>query len=172
MNDFPWRTLVTTLFGSSVVAWTALAEPPPKLLWNATASVPIGLYAVRPAGQLAVTDLVVVQPPEPLAAFLADGGYLAYGVPLLKRVAALPGERVCREGPRLTVRGVTWAMARERDSNGRVLPTWGGCRVVAEGELFLLNWEEPDSLDGRYFGPLPASAVIGRARPIWTKEGE
>ena len=26
---------------------------PPKLIWNASASVPIGLYAVRPAGVLA-----------------------------------------------------------------------------------------------------------------------
>ena len=29
-----------------------------------------------------------------------------------------------------------------------------------------MNWEVRDSLDGRYFGPLPASAVIGRATPL------
>ena len=27
-----------------------------------------------------------------------------------------------------------------------------------------------DSLDGRYFGPIPASSVIGRALPLWTDE--
>jgi type IV secretory pathway protease TraF len=33
-----------------------------------------------------------------------------------------------------------------------------------------MNWDEPDSLDGRYFGPLPRSAVIARAIPILTDE--
>lgn len=58
----------------------------------------------------------------------------------------------------------------ERDGRGRALPVWQGCRVVAESELFLMNWQSADSLDGRYFGPTPASAVIGRALPVWTDE--
>ncbi len=33
-----------------------------------------------------------------------------------------------------------------------------------------MNWDEADSLDGRYFGPLPRSAVVARAVPIWTDE--
>ena len=33
-----------------------------------------------------------------------------------------------------------------------------------------LNWQVRDSLDGRYFGPLPATAVIGRATPLYTDE--
>jgi type IV secretory pathway protease TraF len=33
-----------------------------------------------------------------------------------------------------------------------------------------MNWQSADSLDSRYFGPLPASAVIGKAVPIWTDE--
>jgi hypothetical protein len=31
-------------------------------------------------------------------------------------------------------------------------------------------WQSSDSLDGRYFGFLPASSVIGRAVPVWTWE--
>ncbi|PZQ20169.1 MAG: conjugal transfer protein, partial [Sphingopyxis macrogoltabida] len=34
----------------------------------------------------------------------------------------------------------------------------------------LLNPDHPDSLDGRYFGPLRASAVLGRAIPILTRQ--
>ena len=49
---------------------------------------------------------------------------------------------------------------------GRPLPVWQGCRTLGTGELLLLNPDHPDSLDGRYFGPLPASAVIGRATPL------
>ncbi len=33
-----------------------------------------------------------------------------------------------------------------------------------------MNWDELDSLDGRYFGPLPRNAVIARAMPVWTDE--
>ena len=62
--------------------------------------------------------------------------------------------------------------ARERDRRGRPLPVWQGCREVPQGELFLMNWDEPASLDGRYFGPLPITAVVGRAVPLWTFEEE
>jgi type IV secretory pathway protease TraF len=33
-----------------------------------------------------------------------------------------------------------------------------------------MNPEARDSLDGRYFGPLPTSSVIGRATPLYTDE--
>ena len=45
--------------------------------------------------------------------------------------------------------------ARERDNRGRALPVWQGCRVIAVGQAFLLNWDEPAPLDSRYFGPIP-----------------
>ena len=170
MSEFRWKVLVTTYVAASVVALSVFIDPPPKLVWNASASVPLGLYVVRPLDRLAVTQLVVVKPPEALAAFLADGGYLGYGAPLLKRIAALPGQTVCREGAEVKVEGATWAVARERDRNDRMLPTWSGCRTLRDGEVFLLNWDEPDSLDGRYFGPLSTSSLAGRAIPLWIDE--
>jgi type IV secretory pathway protease TraF len=49
------------------------AKSTTRYVWNASASVPVGLYRLRPAGELAVAELVAVQPPEPLATFLAEG---------------------------------------------------------------------------------------------------
>src|SRR3546814_11123613 len=95
--------------------------------------------------------------------FLSDGGYLPRGVPLMKHVAALPGQRVCRNGTAITVDGIAMGDALDHDRRGRPLPIWTGCRLVAEGELFLMNRQVRDSLDRRYFGPLPAHLVIGRA---------
>ena len=69
-----------------------------------------------------------------------------------------------------TVDGVEMGDALDHDRIGRALPVWQGCRVIADGQLFLMNWDVPDSLDGRYFGPIPASSVIGRALPLWTDE--
>jgi conjugative transfer signal peptidase TraF len=164
------RTLITMTAAAALVTATMHPKPAPTLVWNASESVPIGLYRVQPAGKLTVTDLVVAMPPEPLATFLSEAGYLARGVPLMKRVLALPGQTVCRKGLVIRVDGIEMGLARERDSRGRPLPDWQDCRVVAKSDVFLMNWDEPASLDGRYFGPIAASSIIGRADPLWTFE--
>jgi type IV secretory pathway protease TraF len=75
---------------------------------------------------------------------------------------------VCRNELIISIDGSDVGAARERDHRGRPLAVWQGCRVIADGEVFLMNWDEPGSLDSRYFGPLPTSAIIGRAEPLWT----
>jgi type IV secretory pathway protease TraF len=117
---------------------------------------------------VAVGMLVVVRPPEPLAAFLAEGRYLPRGVPLIKPVFAVAGQTVCRAGAVVTVDGRAAGSARARDGRERALPAWEGCRTIAGDEVFLMNAAEPSSLDGRYFGPLPLSAITGRAEPLLT----
>ncbi|WP_407156558.1 S26 family signal peptidase [Bradyrhizobium sp. STM 3557] len=161
--------IVTTIVTAGLLLAT-LDGATPHYVWNASNSVPIGLYRVRPATRLIVSELVAIQPPELLAAFLDLNGYLPVGVPMLKRVLALPGQTVCRTGLTVTVDGIDVGQAHERDTRGRPLPAWHGCRVIAYGDVFVMNWQSPDSLDGRYFGPLPASAVIGRAIPVWTDQ--
>ncbi|MDA9545333.1 conjugal transfer protein TraF [Bradyrhizobium sp. CCBAU 45321] len=164
------KTLTATFGAAAALVATLALEPLPLFIWNASASVPIGLYRLRPTESFHVTELVAVQPPEPLATFLDLNGFLPIGVPMLKRVLALPGQSVCRTGLMISVDDVAMGEAMDRDGRGRPLPKWQGCRVVGDGELFLMNWQSDDSLDGRYFGFLPASAVIGRALPVWTWE--
>ena len=164
--------VVTTFFMTLFVGASALLHPAPKLLWNASASVPIGLYGVNPAGDFHVGELVVVRPPAALATFLDQRGYLAMGVPLLKQILALPGQTVCRADRTILVDGHAVGEALARDRRGRTLPIWQGCRVIANSEVFLLNRRSGDSLDGRYFGPLPATTIVGRADPLWTEEDE
>lgn len=165
----PRRTpLWATVLAVALIAIPAGIAWSPRLIWNASASVPIGFYAVHLIGRIQIGDLVVVQPPQDLAAFLAARRYLPSGVPLLKHVMALPGAEVSRIGSRIIVNGKTLGMARARDRMGRDLPVWRGCRVIAEGEVFLMNPGAPDSLDGRYFGPLPASTITARLTPLWT----
>jgi conjugative transfer signal peptidase TraF len=164
----PIATLAVTALAASIGVVPVALEPAPRLLWNASASVPRGLYLVRPVRHLGVADLVVALPPEPIANFLAEGGYLPRGIPLVKHIVALPWQNVCRMDFAITVDGSTVGAARERDHRGRALPSWQGCLVLHKGEVFLMNWNEPASLDGRYFGPLPRSAIVGRAAPLWT----
>jgi conjugative transfer signal peptidase TraF len=162
--------VMTTYFALLGFVWAAIFPVSPRFIWNASASVPIGLYAIRPAGALYVTELVVVRPPAALASLLDQRRYLPKGVPMLKRILALPGQTVCRSDRTITADGIAMGAALDRDRNGRALPTWHGCRVVGGDEVFLMNWQSEDSFDGRYFGPLPVSTIAGRADPLWTRE--
>ncbi|NTG28742.1 S26 family signal peptidase [Agrobacterium rhizogenes] len=162
--------VMTTYFVLLGIGGLAFVHPAPRLIWNATASTPTGLYALRPVGQLHAMDLVAVKPPEPVASFLADGGFLPKDVPLLKHVMALPGQTVCRTGDAVTVDGIAVGDARDRDHLGRPLPSWSGCHMLGPTEIFLMNPSVPDSLDGRYFGPLPTSSIVARAIPLLTDE--
>jgi conjugative transfer signal peptidase TraF len=162
--------LLTATGAALLLITLAMVHVAPRLVWNASASVPVGLYEISPATPLEVTDLVAVAAPEPLAAFLADRGYMPRGVPLLKRVAALPGQTVCRSGGDITVDGITAGNALDRDRVGRTLPIWQGCHRLGASELFLMNIGVRDSLDGRYFGALALTTVIGRATPLYTDE--
>ncbi|RUV16124.1 MULTISPECIES: S26 family signal peptidase [unclassified Mesorhizobium] len=154
------------------IGFPAFLPMPVRLVWNASASAPLGLYRIDNGKPPAVGDLVVVNAPEPLAAFLAGRGYLPKGVPLLKHILAASGQSVCRSGLTITVDGAVAGMALQRDRVGRALPVWQGCRSVATGEVFLMNRRVRDSLDGRYFGLIPRDRIIGRAFPLWTYGGD
>ena len=164
------KALITIVAAAAVIDTMLGPKTAPRFVWNVSESVPTGLYQVQPAGDLMITTLVVAYPPEPLASVLNDGGYLPRDVPLIKHILALPGQSVCRTGTTIAVDGIEMGVARERDHRGRELPVWEGCRVVAGDEVFLMNWDAPASLDGRYFGPIPLHTIVGRAVPLWTFE--
>ncbi|MGN1288736.1 MAG: S26 family signal peptidase [Bradyrhizobium sp.] len=162
--------IVATALAAIGISYPGLTPMPIKLIWNASASAPIGFYTVDFDGPFEVTDLVAIDAPEPLATFLADRGYLPKGVPLLKRVLAVSGQTACRIGHTITVDGVVVGTALERDRVGRDLPVWQGCKRIHTGEIFLMNWDVRDSLDGRYFGLTSTDQIIGHAVPLWTDE--
>ena len=147
-----------SLFATSFAA-IAILDTPPRVVWNASASAPIGLYRIDPERDPPAGALVAVAPPAPLARWLSARGYLGARVPLLKHVAARPGQLVCRVGTVVSVDTRPVAVARDRDSMGRPLPVWRGCRTLRPSELLMLNPDHPGSMDGRYFGPLPTSTT-------------
>ena len=149
---------------------TLTVRPARYAVWNTTASVPTGLYAIRGRASLRVGERVALLPPPDLRHLLAERRYLPAGVPLLKRIAAVQGQRVCRIAHRITIDGQYVGAALARDRLGRPLPVWAGCHVLRTGELFVMNPAAPGSFDGRYFGVLRDADVIGRATPVWTDE--
>jgi len=138
----------------------------PLLLWNASPSVPIGLY-LRNGAPAHVGALALLRLPASVRNLAAARGYLPAGVLLIKPVAAAAGDLVCRHGPRVAINGRTLARAAHFDREGRPLPRWSGCRRLGRAQVFLLS-PKSDSFDGRYFGPLERHTLAGMALPVWT----
>lgn len=159
--------VMTAYVAAMATVITGFVHPAARLVWNASESVPVGLYAVHRVARPRPGDLLAVAPPQPLAAFLARRHYLPLHLPLLKHVAGVSGQRVCRFGFRITLDGAILGSALSRDHRGRALPVWRGCRTLGPREIFLMNRSVPDSFDGRYFGPLATSTILGRLTPVW-----
>jgi conjugative transfer signal peptidase TraF len=141
------------------------------VVYNPTDSVPRGWYRVGSidnAASLHVGSIVLARLPGDAASFAGQRGYLPNGMPILKRVGAVAPQAVCVREQTVLVDGEEVATARTYDGAHRPLRTWTQCRSLAEGELFLLSRTNAASFDSRYFGPIPASAVLGVARPLWT----
>ena len=166
------RLVLIAAAGSIALAAPIAVPPRPLLVWNASASAPIGLYRVTSGAPLVHGDMVIAWVPATARMFAARRHYLPANVPLVKRVVAVAGDTVCAVGPRVSVNGNIVAERRRFDAARRRLPWWEGCATLGKGELLLLMTDAPDSFDGRYFGPTRADEVIGRARLIWSRSCE
>jgi conjugative transfer signal peptidase TraF len=160
------RIAVLGAVGLAALAASAFVSKRPCLVWNTTASTPLGLYVIvrrppRPG------DLVLLDPPSNVRALALRRGYVTQQSLLIKPVAAAGGNRVCRVGFTVWISGHKVATARIADAQRRPLPTWRGCHVLHSTQIFVLG-RSSDSFDSRYFGVIAARRVVGIAVPIWT----
>lgn len=139
----------------------------PKLIWNRTVSAPKGLYAIASERPLERGALVVYEPNLREKAWLESNGLIGEDWPLLKEIAALESDEVCRCGLTVWIDGIPHAEALKAVSNQSGYPEWRGCAVLEAGDVFLLN-AHPRSLDGRYFGLQKIDRIAGTAIALWT----
>ena len=163
-----FASAAATAAATAAVA-TMLWPPRPAFVWNASASAPIGLYLVSAAGDVRAGETVIAWPPAPARALAAERGYLPSNVPLVKRVAAARGDRVCAAGEAVFVNGRVEVLRRSVDGVGRPLPWWTGCFDLQEGQYLLLMPGSAASFDGRYFGLTERRELVGTARLLWAR---
>lgn len=161
-------TIVATALGA-IVSLATSGPHRPLVVWNATASAPIGLYRVMGANVVLRGDLVLAWPPPAARHLAAARGYLPLGTPLIKYVVARAGDRVCAAGLRIAINGAEAAVRMPWDGKGHPLPAWHGCKTLKANEVFLLNGRVLHSFDGRYFGPVPRANILGKVVPLWTR---
>ena len=155
--------LVGILVGVNFLVAAVSTRPTLRIVYNASDSAPRGWYVVVPADHLRVGQYVVARLPEDIGVLAASRGYVPRSVPVLKRIAAIGGQRVCIRGAAVYIDGVEVARVLDADLSKRPLTAWRRCRPLVQGELFLLNADVPQSFDSRYFGPVDISFVRGRA---------
>ena len=159
-----WAGPVVAVLVLGALGLVGRHAPAPALV-NESPSLPRGLY-LRAPGETPRRGAVVALPqPAATRAYLGDLG-LPGDLLLIKRVAAVGGDTVCRQGDRVAAATRTVAV-RSRDRRGTPLPAWTGCRRLESEELFLLG-DTPGSFDSRYFGPVRVSDVDGVFREILT----
>lgn len=156
--------LILSALAAAGLAAAAAVGFDPVMVWNGSKSAPRGLYRVHERTPK-IGEFALVDPPARIAALIAERGYLPPGTPLIKRVAALEGDVVCREHEVVLINGEVAAKARLADRKGRAMPEWRGCIALGERDIFLLN-DHPESFDGRYFGAVDRRRIIGVASPL------
>ncbi len=142
---------------------------------NTTPSFPLGLWRIQALGRpVATGDLIFICPPLTPAFKLAfERGYIRRGLcpgrlsPLIKTVVATEGQSV-DIGEHVSVEGRPLAHSKvyRVDAEGRELVPWRG-GTVPHGYVFLHS-DFAGSFDSRYFGPIPAAGLLGRAVPVLT----
>src|SRR3546814_8802729 len=102
---------------------------------------------------------------------------------LIKRVVAVGGDRVALEDGHLSINGQPLAEADALDveyfgdRRARLNLDMGGGPdiddlVVPPGQVLVVGDHRGISVDGRYFGPVPASALYARAVGVIWGQGE
>ncbi|WP_353621158.1 conjugative transfer signal peptidase TraF [Labrenzia sp. R4_2] len=172
-----WGALLILSLAGMVIGGIAAAGTFGRYRINTTPSFPLGLWRIEALSrEVRLGDTLFICPPADaptikvarerlyLPAGLCDGGM----APLIKTVVALPGQTITVEGDQVAIDGelLAHSIIQAKDGQGRTLTAHAGGVVPADA-LFVHS-DYVASFDSRYFGPIPASGILGLAREVFT----
>ncbi|HEX8903101.1 S26 family signal peptidase [Vitreimonas sp.] len=150
------------VLAAAIAIGLAVTPAPDLVLYNATASMPVGFYW-RSTDAPARHAIVTVRAQRVASAYARQRGFADAHDRFIKRVAGVDGDIVCAHGANVTINGAQLPSRRRLDREGRLMPRWQGCRRL-DGEVFVLG-DSADSFDSRYFGPV----AVGDIDAVWTR---
>jgi conjugative transfer signal peptidase TraF len=185
MTIWPWRELRMLALVLGALACLDGAVQAIGLRWQHTESLPVGLYRVDPEtvgarARIERGDVVVWCLDARRGRWARDRGYLtARPCPgnverLGKMVLGVGGDTIdwTPAGVRLNGRPVPGTRPVLHDRAGRPMtPIAWGHYVLAPSTAWLYSPYSERSLDSRYFGPIPTTAIRARARLVWALHG-
>jgi len=161
----PFRPLfVTGLFVGSIAAVCSVFAQP-LIIYNATDSLPHGIYRVIKQEIYERGDLIVFPVPEQVRSLVIERGWLKPDSYLIKPVAAINGDNMWITCGQVFVNGKYFGVIKKQDRKGLPLPSLVINDTLSAGEIAVLQRSD-DSFDSRYFGPIDERQIIGRAVPI------
>lgn len=132
------------------------------VIYNASPSMPQGFYT-RINASIVRGSIVTVRARDAAPAYASARGFIDANDRFLKRVVASSGDMVCAHGEIVVVNRTTIIERQTLDSAGRALPSWSGCRRLAD-EVLLIG-DTADSFDSRYWGPIATQEIEG----VWRR---
>jgi conjugative transfer signal peptidase TraF len=147
---------------------------------NPSISMPRGLYLLSPIERVTPGSMVAACISDSAAAKLfVERGYLpasercsSGAAPIIKPIAAGPGDRVNTDdaGLRINGRAIESSRTADVDTEGRPLPHLKSVEYrLSDNEYFVVSTHTERSLDSRYFGPIHEEDVLAQARPLLTE---
>jgi len=159
-----WAAILAAVMAAPILPAVAGALPTLALV-NESRSLPRGLYVRRPGEDIERGGTAAAVQPGIARSYLGSLG-APDDMVLLKRVAAVGGDLVCRKGDRVTT-PTAESLVLERDRRGVRLASWAECRRLGTDEVFLLG-DTPGSYDSRYFGPVDRTELRGAFTAVAT----
>lgn len=165
------RTTITLLAALLLLCGSLAAG----LRINGTHSVPPGIYWATGKHPEKGDFVFVRPPPAPIFAVAKERGYLDVGYSpaphLIKRLAAVAGDRVTINSAGVEVNGVRLMNSKPmtNDGDGRPLHYFPLQNyILGTNEVLLMSEYNPASFDARYFGPLHATTIESVVLPLLT----
>ena len=156
--------LIATGVTLLVVATTAEIKFPPKpaVLYNPSASAPIGWYRLRAKTPIKIGDQVAAYAPDWARKLADERRYLPYEYPMIKTIWASSGTQICTHNNRISVPNYPVIISLSQDSLGRDMPKLSGCFTLKADEYFLVSPDVQAGFDSRYFGAVDAQNILGK----------
>ena len=126
-----------------------------------TDSMKKGVFIYAPLPQkIKKNDVVLFSLSPKWLKFLLNKEYLKKSIPVMKKVFATQGDLVCIKRGKVLINHRFISKVLQFDHRNNRLPKVKICRILKNGEFFLMSTKIPNSFDSRYMGIIKREQIF------------